>query len=71
MESFPNADGAGIVLAIARRIVENRAYLSDIDGLIGDGDHGVNMAKGFSLTTERLRGEPRLSQIRSRRSATC
>ena len=59
MESFPNADGAGIVLAIARRIVENRAYLSDIDGLIGDGDHGVNMAKGFSLTTERLRGEPR------------
>ncbi len=58
MESFPNAGGADIVLAIARRIVENRAYLSDIDGLIGDGDHGVNMAKGFSLTAERLRGEP-------------
>ena len=39
-------------------IVENRSYLSDIDGLIGDGDHGVNMAKGFSLAAERLRGEP-------------
>ena len=57
MESFSNAGSGDIVLAIARRIVENRAYLSDIDGLIGDGDHGVNMAKGFSLTAERLRGE--------------
>jgi phosphoenolpyruvate---glycerone phosphotransferase subunit DhaL len=56
MESFPNAAGGDIVLAIAKRIVENRAYLSDIDGLIGDGDHGVNMAKGFSLAAERLRG---------------
>ena len=57
MESFSNAGSGDIVLAIAGRIVENRAYLSDIDGLIGDGDHGVNMAKGFSLTAERLRGE--------------
>jgi dihydroxyacetone kinase-like protein len=59
MQGFSNADSGDIVLAIARRIVENRAYLSDIDGLIGDGDHGVNMAKGFSLAVERLRGETR------------
>jgi dihydroxyacetone kinase-like protein len=58
MQSFSNADSGDIVLAIAQRIVENRGYLSDIDGLIGDGDHGVNMAKGFSLAAERLRGEP-------------
>ena len=57
MESFSNADSGDIVLEIARRIVENRAYLSDIDGLIGDGDHGVNMAKGFSLAADRLRGK--------------
>jgi dihydroxyacetone kinase-like protein len=56
MQRFSNAASGDIVLAIARRIVENRGYLSDIDGLIGDGDHGVNMAKGFSLATERLRG---------------
>ena len=56
MQSFPNAGGGDIVLAISQRIVENRAYLSDIDGLIGDGDHGVNMAKGFSLAADRLRG---------------
>ena len=35
-------------------IVENRAYLSEIDGKIGDGDHGVNMAKGFGLAAERI-----------------
>ena len=58
MQSFSNADSGDIVLAIARRIVENRGYLSDIDGLIGDGDHGVNMAKGFGLAAERLRGAP-------------
>ena len=50
-------ESGDIVLAIAERIIENRAYLSEIDGLIGDGDHGVNMAKGFGIAAERLRGE--------------
>jgi len=59
MQAFSNAGSGDIVLAIAHRIVENRGYLSDIDGLIGDGDHGVNMAKGFSLAAERLRGRTR------------
>jgi dihydroxyacetone kinase-like protein len=57
MRDFSNAGSGDIVRTIAQRIVENRAYLSDIDGLIGDGDHGVNMAKGFSLAVNRLRGE--------------
>jgi dihydroxyacetone kinase-like protein len=57
MQGFSNAGSGDIVRTIAQRIVENRAYLSDIDGLIGDGDHGVNMAKGFSLAVDRLRGE--------------
>ncbi len=57
MQSFSNERAGDIVLSIADRIIENRAYLSDIDGLIGDGDHGVNMAKGFSLSADRLRGQ--------------
>lgn len=56
MQTFNNASSGAIVLALAERIVENRAYLSEIDGKIGDGDHGVNMAKGFSMTAERLKG---------------
>lgn len=57
MQTFNNATAGDIVLAIAERIVENRAYLSEIDGKIGDGDHGVNMAKGFGTASERLKGK--------------
>ena len=43
MQQFQNARSGEIVLSLADRIIENRAYLSEIDGKIGDGDHGVNM----------------------------
>ena len=42
---------------MAASVIENRAYLSEIDGKIGDGDHGVNMAKGFNMAAERIRGK--------------
>lgn len=57
MQTLNNASAGGIVLSMADRIVENRAYLSEIDGKIGDGDHGVNMAKGFGMAAERLKGK--------------
>ncbi len=57
MQKLNNAGAGDIVLAMADRIVENRAYLSEIDGKIGDGDHGVNMAKGFNMAAERLKGQ--------------
>ncbi len=57
MQTLNNATAGDIVLAMADRIVENRAYLSEIDGKIGDGDHGVNMAKGFNMAAERLKGK--------------
>ncbi len=44
-----NSDGKGITYAIVQEIQANREYLSEIDGLIGDGDHGINMSKGFTL----------------------
>ncbi|MBP1860530.1 dihydroxyacetone kinase subunit DhaL [Rhizobium herbae] len=57
MQTFSNAAAGAIVLSLAERIIENRAYLSEIDGKIGDGDHGVNMAKGFGMAAERLKGK--------------
>lgn len=57
MQTFDNANAGAIVLSLADRIIENRAYLSEIDGKIGDGDHGVNMAKGFGLAAGRLTGK--------------
>ncbi|CCV09910.1 dihydroxyacetone kinase subunit DhaL [Mesorhizobium sp. STM 4661] len=56
MQQFENASAGDIVLSLADRIIENRAYLSEIDGKIGDGDHGVNMAKGFGMAADRIRG---------------
>lgn len=55
MQTFSNTSSGIIVLSMAERIVENRAYLSEIDGRIGDGDRGVNMAKGFGMAAERLK----------------
>ena len=49
MKSISNEGNATIIIEVCRQIEANRVYLSDIDGLIGDGDHGVNMSKGFSM----------------------
>lgn len=54
MAGIANRGAGGIVQDIAAVIVENKAYLSEIDGKIGDGDHGINMAKGFGRASERL-----------------
>lgn len=54
MEKINNKDGRRILLSMVSAIQENKAYLSDIDGLIGDGDHGANMNKGFTLFAARL-----------------
>lgn len=56
--SFTNDAGARIVTALVAVIQENKQYLSDIDGLIGDGDHGINMNKGFTMAGEQLAGNP-------------
>ena len=52
--SFANAEGKKILLKMVKAIQENKAYLGDIDGLIGDGDHGMNMNKGFTVFEERF-----------------
>lgn len=56
MESFKNSGGGSIVANMIRAVKENAAYLSEIDGAIGDGDHGINMKKGFSLCEKELGG---------------
>jgi dihydroxyacetone kinase-like protein len=35
-------------------VQQNKQYLSDVDGLVGDGDHGMNMNKGFTIYQEQL-----------------
>ena len=54
------ASAGQVVLDLIDIINENRAYLSEIDGAIGDGDHGINMSKGFSQCKDRLLEAPEL-----------
>ena len=49
-----NANGRDSLLAMVKGIQDNKQYLGDVDGLIGDGDHGMNMNKGFTLYEEEL-----------------
>ena len=58
MESFTHQAGSLIVDRLILAIQENKQYLSDIDGAIGDGDHGINMNKGFTMCREALDKQP-------------
>lgn len=46
--------GAAVVTRLARDIAENAAWLSELDGAVGDGDHGVNMRNGLELAARRV-----------------
>lgn len=55
-------DDPGIVLALIETIANNAAYLSEIDGYIGDGDHGNNMKKGFLMAKTVIVADDSLSE---------
>lgn len=55
---FLDKDGQRIVEQMIQAIQENKAFLGEIDGLIGDGDHGMNMNKGFTMAGVALAEEP-------------
>jgi len=57
MDGFRNADGKAIVEELVTTIKENAAWLSEVDGAIGDGDHGINMSKGFSMCGDSMAGK--------------
>ncbi len=44
-----------IMISIADTIEKKVDYLTDLDAKIGDGDHGINMAKGFKKIKEDLK----------------
>lgn len=57
MSRFYNRDGKKVLMNIVKSIQENKAYLGEVDGLIGDGDHGMNMNKGFTLFETRFKNK--------------
>lgn len=49
MSVFKNEKGNPVLMKMVKGIQDNKAYLGEVDGLIGDGDHGMNMNKGFTM----------------------
>ncbi len=47
-----------VVTDLIAAVNAHRARLSEIDGAIGDGDHGINMSKGFTAAGARLAAAP-------------
>ncbi|MBS1815016.1 MAG: dihydroxyacetone kinase subunit L [Acidobacteria bacterium] len=44
-------------MGLVNAINANRELLSEIDGAIGDGDHGINMSTGFTRFRESVEGK--------------
>jgi len=51
-------DAKKIITHIISEIERSKGWLSEIDGAVGDGDHGINMAKGCGMALEKLDGVP-------------
>lgn len=43
-----------IIRAIAARMETEKDYLTQLDNEIGDGDHGINMVRGFNAVMDKL-----------------
>ena len=43
-----------ILHAVGEKISEEKLFLTELDNVIGDGDHGINMSKGFTGCGTRL-----------------
>jgi dihydroxyacetone kinase-like protein len=54
LSGIKNSKGKPVLLKMVAEIQKNKDYLSEVDGLIGDGDHGMNMNKGFSMFGEEI-----------------
>lgn len=39
---------------MSRRMEKEKEFLTDLDNAIADGDHGINMARGFSAVEEKI-----------------
>lgn len=60
--TFTNQQGIIIPYRIITTIQDNKQYLSDIDGAIGDGDHGINMSKGMTIAKENMNQATTMSE---------
>ena len=45
-----------VISQMSRRIEQEKQFLTDLDNAIADGDHGINMARGFAAVEAKIAG---------------
>lgn len=54
MNSLDTKQMAAIIEGMAKKIEAEKEYLTELDNEIGDGDHGINLARGFEAVEKKL-----------------
>lgn len=54
MSSLDTKQMVAIVEGMAKKIEAEKEYLTELDNEIGDGDHGINLARGFEAVEKKL-----------------
>ena len=54
MSSLDTKQMADIIEGMAKKIEAEKDYLTQLDNEIGDGDHGINLARGFEAVEKKL-----------------
>ena len=49
MSGRPCAQTESVVQTIAQTAVDNEKYFGDLDSVVGDGDFGYSLARGFEI----------------------
>jgi len=62
MDKLTGADVRAMLLYTADKIIESKPLLTEVDSAIGDGDHGIGMARGMESVKEAFAAQPELSE---------
>ncbi len=54
LESLNADDVRNMLIYVADKIIANKPYLTEVDSVIGDGDHGIGMAGGMQKAKRKL-----------------
>lgn len=57
MKELSLAETKGLLSYIAEQMIEKESYLCELDGKIGDGDHGIGITRGFQSVLSEMEKE--------------
>lgn len=54
MEQLTYAQVRDMLIYVADQVIDSKAFLTEIDSQIGDGDHGIGMERGMKKAKDKL-----------------